>query len=834
MSKKVGLSDDKKKEYAGRLLGGIIAFGISRIGVSEDTAKSIGGEIGNFFSGAEIKESNADTVEKHWNEALDRMWNKVKKRIDLPIDFWAPLEESMFQDPETLMMFLDYLDKPSAETNASDSAKGLRLIIQELYKDSNIIDTTTIPDNSVSIILETLEEEIKNDISLYNYIQHSILRMRLAKNGILGNPREVLPDSLAATVPIVGLIESNDNSRKTVQADKSDINKINRERAVEHERNTPVINIFRERMTWSILIENELYRPQQFVMKRAYTKIQDVDELLKQYGQSNLMITGDAGYGKTAALEYVFLKHGLDDELPVYYLPAYVFTRGKDNITHLQKAIRNLIEGRGKLEGLLLIDGFEEAYLNNYAEATSVIRMIADSGTVFWIACRPDFYDNLDSEIDGYIKNIAHVKKWERDDFYGFVSKYEQYYRMTGLADRIDNLTNNSVMETSSIYRPLYAMLFLYLATEELEEGNEEYVIKNEYDLIEQFIKLWFKRESKRNKKEYCIDDYLPELRRLAINVYEHKRPRLEDNESVIRGLVVVNKRSGRPLVDKFCHREFCIYFIAESIIDGIQKGDVDLINCFSHLYYDDVTNLCKVALGTCSLYTPKMYNNMFSIYKQTYEPNEAFVSPKAKSIISKYNELQLLSLRDEIIYYIMRLPNVVSICKGFVDYAIVHINDNIMISRSLAYSLATIMPHPHILEFARKIKPGSPEELRNRSWALVFYGDVPGYDEFAGYTYEDDGTSKWTNVKKIRWSRLSTNKPSFYRTRILDIPSLYCFYVSRNFKDCNSYEDLVEIANCDITNYIYSDEERKFLIEQKRILLEAYRENLLKNAEIN
>ena len=68
--------------------------------------------------------------------------------------------------------------------------------------------------------------------------------MRLAKNGILGNPREVLPDSLAATVPIVGLIESNDNSRKTVQADKSDINKINRERAVEHERNTPVINIF--------------------------------------------------------------------------------------------------------------------------------------------------------------------------------------------------------------------------------------------------------------------------------------------------------------------------------------------------------------------------------------------------------------------------------------------------------------------------------------------------------------------------------------------------------------------------------------------------------------
>ena len=156
------------------------------------------------------------------------------------------------------------------------------------------------------------------------------------------------------------------------------------------------------------------------------------------------------------------------------------------------------------------------------------------------------------------------------------------------------------------------------------------------------------------------------------------------------------------------------------------------------------------------------------------------------------------------------------------------------MISLGLAYGLATTMPHPYILDFARKITPGSPEDLRNRSWALVYFGDVPGYDEYAGYTYEDDGTSKWTNVRKMRWECLKNNSPSFYRHRILDIPFLYCFYSSRQFKDCNSSNDLTDIENCDISNYDYTPEEREFLVEQKRLLVDVYRENLIKVAEDN
>ena len=826
MSRKVTYNDDKKKEYAGRLLGGIFAFCIKRFGFSEDTAKNIGEELGGFLSGIEIKDNDTDTTEHHWDEALNRMWIQMKE-IDLPEEFWLPLENELFRTNETMALFLEYYNIPKGANCVSDCAERLRLIIESIHMDSTIIDMATIPEDLSKRILESLKREVKKDISLDNYIETTILKIQMYRRGLLENHGNQYPYSLPILPTSGGLIEDKDNNQNT-QSDRAKINRYNRKKAIDHEYNTPVINIFRERMTWGILIQNELYRTQQFVMRKNI-KIHSADELLKKYKQTNLLITGEAGYGKTAAFEYIFLKYGLNDETPVYYLPAYIFTRGKDEITHLQKAIRNLIEAGEKVEGLLLIDGLEEAYLNNYIEASSKIKLIAESGTVFWMACRPDFYENLDLESDGYFKEIAHVRKWEREDFNEFVSKYEHYYEMVGVSARIESIVNNSVMETTSIYRPLYAMLFLYLATEELEDENDEYVIKNEYDLIEQFINLWFKRESKRDKKEYYLEDYLPELRKLAIGVYEYKRPKLEYRENVISGLVVVNKRSNKPLVEKFCHREFCIFFIAEGIIDGMLKGDIDLIHSFSHLYYDDVTNLCKVALRTYSRYTKRMYSNMFNIYKQTYELNRTFVSLEAKEIISKYNELQLLLLRDEIIYYIMRLPDVVKICNEFAEYAVAHINGNIMISLGLAYSLATVVPHPHTFEFARKLKPGSPEDLRNRSWALVFFGDVPGYDEFEGYTYEDDGTSKWTNVRRMRWERLRNNTPSYYRSRILDIPFLYCFYASRGFNDCNSRDDLIVIENCDISNYEYTAEERAFLVEQKRILVEAYRENLRK-----
>ncbi len=615
---------------------------------------------------------------------------------------------------------------------------------------------------------------------------------------------------------------------------KEGIDRSKLEKAVEHESKTPVINIFHEKMTWKTMFEKELYQTQSFTVKKDgfEEKIYGADELFRKYKQLNLLITGEAGFGKTATLEYLFLKYALTDETPVYYLPAYVFIRAKDEITHLQKAIRNAIENGEQLEGLFLIDGFEESFIDNYHIASVKIKMLEDSGIHFWIACRPDFYANLNVETDGCFDGVAYVTPWQEKDFDEFVFKYEQNFNQPGLLNRTKELRRNSVMETTSICRPLFAILFIFLATGDEDESANSLnpVIRNEYDLIELFIIQWFKRESKREGRLYILEDYYPVLRELAFGVYESKRPVLNLKENVVKDLVIVSRNRSKPFVEKFCHREFCIFFIAESIISGTQKGDLELIQSLSHLHYDDVTNLCKVGIRNCGRKAVKnMYENMFRVYRQTYEMQEDMLSVEAKNAIRELDELGLLSLRDEIIYYITKLPEVEKICKGFLDYAVSHINGDIMISLGIAYSAATIMYHSHVLAFARKLTPGTPEELRNRSWALAFFRDV--FDE-NGYTYVDDGNGKWINVKKARWKRLIINRPEYYRSRILDIPLLYCFYYSRQFRDCNSVEDLAVIEACDITNYDYTDEERAFLIEQKRKLVEAYRANLKLVAE--
>ena len=47
-------------------------------------------------------------------------------------------------------------------------------------------------------------------------------------------------------------------------------------------------------------------------------------------------------------------------------------------------------------------------------------------------------------------------------------------------------------------------------------------------------------------------------------------------------------------------------------------------------------------------------------------------------------------------------------------------------------------------------------------------------------------------------------------------------------------YVVVTDIENCDISKYDYTPEEREFLVEQKRLLVDAYRENLMKVAKSN
>lgn len=180
----IDYSIDKKKEYAGRFIGGAISFLIKKLGVKEEFADSAGEEIGSFLAGIELSKDKADNAEKHWSQALNRTWMRMRKEIDLPNEFWEPLEEILFSDPNTIALFLESYGKE--QKNDDDQERDnvgvlseVDRIIYEIHGESENIDIDSIPESFSKDLVNSLKQEIKNDISLQGFIQNLILAKRI-------------------------------------------------------------------------------------------------------------------------------------------------------------------------------------------------------------------------------------------------------------------------------------------------------------------------------------------------------------------------------------------------------------------------------------------------------------------------------------------------------------------------------------------------------------------------------------------------------------------------------------------------------------------------------
>lgn len=151
--------------------------------------------------------------------------------------------------------------------------------------------------------------------------------------------------------------------------------------------------------------------------------------------------------------------------------------------------------------------------------------------------------------------------------------------------------------------------------------------------------------------------------------------------------------------------------------------------------------------------------------------------------------------------------------------------SEDIMLFLGIAYGMARIDPsNAYTLEFAKKLTPGSQEDIRNRGWGMCFFGDV----EENGYEYEDAEGKPWNKIRENRLNRLKDSSQNHIETRVLDIPLLYCFYHSRGFADCTSYIDYNIIKNANISHPCFGAEQRAFLKSQKQELVSKYREQLL------
>ncbi len=589
---------------------------------------------------------------------------------------------------------------------------------------------------------------------------------------------------------------------------------IRNEKNIQKIRNRPAITTFRDNQSLGTVLKNAYIEPK-YHLRKSNKDRAGITTIYSEHHNSNIIFVGEGGTGKTTAFLRLYSGIGLNSadilDKSFYYIFAPDLQPTKNDVIDYKRKIKRIIRKAKKNDGIVLLDGLEEAFQSNIRNASAMIQYLEKSKVIFWVSCRPYFYERLEDEILLLFDECVEVKFWEPEDFETFINQsLRDKDDFTIIKQRIDNVKDSV---KSLINRPLFATMILFIA-----ENNDLNDVQNEYKLIERFLGEWLDRESKDKKIAFNSENSYNYMRKVALDVYLGKHPKYVKELHPFRGLLLMPNRSST--IQQFYHREFLVYFIVNAMIDVALNHPDEIIWWFSQTFYDDITNMLKPVLaGIEHKDVEKIFENLFDIYKRTYEEKQNIEERFEKLNLPK--DKSFLRLRDEIIYFILKLKNVNH--TAFVEYVNNHDPDT-MLSLGIAYGMAAIDPNnQYTLEFAKKLIPGTPEEIRNRGWGMCFFGDVAE----DGYEYMDDEDKPWKKIRENRLKRLLNDKTKF-ATRTLDIALLYCFYYSRGFRDCISLDDYRTIANANISLKIFQKDQKAFLKDQKDNLLAHYRNHLL------
>lgn len=592
---------------------------------------------------------------------------------------------------------------------------------------------------------------------------------------------------------------------------------------IDRIKDRPAISVFRDNMSLGAILEKAYITPK-YHLRKQNSHCTGIMPIFNKYKNKKVVFIGEGGAGKTSAFLRLYTGAAENSnthfDAEFFYFFAPDLLGSSNSLNDYQKALRKIIEEGTGLNGILLLDGIEEAFSANSKDAKMQLQKLSNSSIIFWVSCRTNFYQRLDDSIDSLFAEIVELESWGNDDYKEFISLcLKNNKNRLEIEQRINRI---KPQVQSFLRRPLFATMILFVA-----ENNDLDTIVNEYELIDLFLNKWLERDEKDKKRRTKIKEVNYEgIRDIALCVYlkNNNRPHYNKSISAFRDLLVMSNTK-RGTIHGFYHREFLTYFIANAMIDAALEHPDRIIWWFSQTFYDDITNIIKPVLSSFTAEKSKtIYENLFSVYKRACEnPHEITREFELRGLFPKE---ALLKLRDEVIYFIFRLPNInheVFARYAYDNYLADKCKDTILFL-GIAYGMAGIDPsNSYTLEFAKKLTPGSAEDIRNRGWGMCFFGDI----EENGYTYEDRDKRPWAKIRENRLNRLTDNKKK-YVTRVLDIPLLYCFYSSRDFADCTSYRDYVIIKNTDISLTCFRKEQREFLEQQKNQLVAVYLKHLL------
>lgn len=553
-----------------------------------------------------------------------------------------------------------------------------------------------------------------------------------------------------------------------------------------------------------------------------------LEQLWEEYRERNMVITGKVGSGKTTLLKYLFLYKNQKEE--ILYLHASALA--KEQCSRYEEGVKDYLIGAKKANShkLILLDGIDEEFLNKQDELYRLLDQIENNPQIHvWFGWRKDHYSSCENErINHVFYETAEILDWTGEMAADYIHSYCAKLGLKGVAKKAEQLMASGEEIRELMRSPFHVVLMLYLIEAEQEQppGTVYSNIRSLYGLYETFFHCWWEKETARGTAKGSREEIREYLWKVAEKTYYGDICPLENEDSAVEGLLSIDRvgsAAGRKIILGFYHRSFCSFFRANKMIDAMEKKTGFLVEVLSKPLRNDITDFVRSGIG--DIRDRKKLENiqltLMNLYKKLVIPDTAGLSKEISQAIEKLEQEEVFYLKNELVYLITRYPRTSLNVEAFVRVVAQKEKDPYM-RLDIAYGAVLTGPYELALEYARKLVPGTEEDFVNRSWTVAYFGDV----QAVPYHYRDTEQASWTKAREARMKRLQSQKEKAVRFRILDLPLLYCFYESRDWKDA-SREDYEIICGTDIEDERYQEEEKQFLREQKEKLLKALEQRI-------
>lgn len=556
----------------------------------------------------------------------------------------------------------------------------------------------------------------------------------------------------------------------------------------------------------------------------------DFSDIWEKNNNTHIIFTGEAGIGKTTLLRQIFLYK--NSECRFLYLQARALTSDFFKLHPYQQYVRSLLlDGKGDDKGyLIFLDGVDEAYADN-ADGLDHLIDCVDSlkHTYVWFGWRREHLAQSETEkLRLMIHDTISLSAWTPKMARNFVEwyAYADSINKPSIISDFDTLVCNNDTIKGFAESPFHLTLLVYLL--ENKEGDPailEFFTKSDhtlYNLYNVFFQCWLKKERTRKTSHLSATEIRKALWRISSRLYYNSTCVVSVDDTAVVDLLSFTVLGDEHIANGFYHRSLCAFFLADKVFNAVKQGDIYLIDAIKIPLRNDVTDFVRSAIsGSSEVEIINIQNNLINAYQQIDVAEDSILSENARNAILEMDEKEQFALKNELIYLVTRIPDPTNRIPNFLQ-EINSKNKDPYILLDIAYAATLTGPTQIALDYAKTLEPGSQNGLINRSWTLAYFGDVQANP----HEYQDTNKVPWTKSREARLRRFQKANYKALRFRILDFPLMYCYYVDRDWRDVNE-ADYEIIANTDIENSVFSEEEKIFLRQKKELLLQGFKEHL-------